>query len=142
MLRLFIIMLLALSCEKNFHTTNNYIVCQTLECYNEVVDTIKEDNYIPIARATLNINKESNDSITSILKKLFGIENAFANSSTVNITYTSSPSGLITLNSSGINIVESGDSNTLDFGTIVVSDLKLNKLKVCGLVKINNVHRL
>lgn len=48
------------------------------------------------------------------------------------VTYTSAETNNFAINLANIVAVESGDSNTLDLGSMDVSALKVNKLEQCG----------
>jgi hypothetical protein len=89
-----------------------------------------KDNFIPIARGIITLNK-GEDLVGKTISLI--ISSAYATTSSAVVSYIQAENASITLDISGITPEASPDGNTLNIGNIVVSNLKANKLKICGL---------
>lgn len=90
------------------------------------------DGYTPVARAFITISKNDPSFSMILLKSLNPIQNAFAQSQSATVTYTAIENASITVDVAALIPVLSGGGDTLDLGSVTITDLKANKLKVCG----------
>lgn len=91
------------------------------------VATPREDGYIPVAMATMTISSD-NGSVAGMMRSFSPIQSAYA--ATTNVNYVLAENVTFTINTSGISPILTGD--TLDIGTIAVTSLDTNKLRICG----------
>lgn len=88
-------------------------------------------SYIPIARAYITVKKGKSGNIVKALKFLSPVSTAYAAVAAA-VTYVSIANTTFVVDTSTLVPVLSGDANTLDLGSVTVTDLKTNQLKICG----------
>ena len=89
------------------------------------------DNYIPIAQAIVKLSNTENYAYQKILKYLNPIPTAYAAPiANATVTYTAIEIGSMTIDTSSLVATNNGD--TLDLGSLSITAIQANKLKVCG----------
>lgn len=96
------------------------------------VDTPTPDGYIPVSQAIITIKQQEDTVAMKTLKMFNPISVAYAASESVTVTYVQAENSTMTLNTTALVPSMSTDGNTLDLGSITISDLRANKLKICG----------
>lgn len=97
---------------------------------SEKLDTVgqpRNDGYIPVAMASMTISSNSNDEV-ALFRKFELIPTAHA--ATTNVSYTLAENVTFTINTANISPILTGDS--LDIGSLTVTALDTNKLRICG----------
>ena len=95
---------------------------------SEKLDSVgvpRNDGYTPVAMASMTITSGSD---VALINKFSLIETAHA--ATTNVSYTLAENVTFTINTANVSPILTGD--TLDIGTISISSLDTNKLKICG----------
>ena len=90
------------------------------------------DGYTPVAQAYITLTKEDPTFVNYIIKQLKSFTESYAQSQQIPVSYVVAPNASISVDTSGIAPTLSGDSNTLNVGSVVVTNARANKLKVCG----------
>lgn len=107
---------------------------QCKKTYNPPTQLNKKtsDGYIPVAQALIILERKENTTVGTILKELSPIRFAYAANQTATVTYVVSNQSSITIDTNSLIPVESGDGETLDLGSLTITQLRANKLNICG----------
>lgn len=114
-MRFILLLLFLVSCGKN--NNSDSILTERLN-----------DPYIPVAQAKILITQNN-----GVVK--FNLLNFNAYAQTANVTYVLAPSSTLTINATGLSPILNGD--VLDIGSLTITDVSTNNLRVCGGLKCN-----
>jgi hypothetical protein len=87
----------------------------------------RNDGYTPVAQAMMTISSNNGD-VASVMRQFSLMQSAYA--ATTNVSYVVAENVTFTVNTSGISPILTGD--VLDIGTLAITALDSNKLKICG----------
>lgn len=94
------------------------------------VGKVDTTNFVPVSRAIVKISNTEEYAYHKVMRSCNPIAIAHAATTTTNVTYTSSGTGQITIDAT--NLIANEVDDTLELGSFTVTQLKTNKLKICG----------
>lgn len=83
------------------------------------------DGFISVASGTIHISSKNAEASGNALT-------VRAPTTTTTVTYSSAEKGTLNLDVGSLTLVESLDENTLEFGSVTITKINVNKLKICG----------